>query len=128
MTGRLFTIGVLAVVIAVSGWSEAAGQGRPSEPKRTAISDAGSAYQPQRTPWGDPDLQGTYTNEYEHQTPFERPPGFDGRRVQDVSGVELAGILAKRNQDVVDRPAGVGPMPFRDAPHPQRRTRRGAPR
>ena len=33
MTGRLFTIGVLAAFL---GWSEAAGQGRPSEPTRTA--------------------------------------------------------------------------------------------
>ena len=26
-----------------------------------------------RTPWGDPDLQGTYTNTYENGTPLERP-------------------------------------------------------
>ena len=24
-------------------------------------------------PWGDPDLQGNYTNKYEQSTPFERP-------------------------------------------------------
>jgi hypothetical protein len=114
MTGRLVRIGVLAVVIAVSGWSEAAGQGRPSEPTRTAKSEAGGAFQPPRTPWGDPDLQGTYTNKYEHQTPFERPPGFEGRGVQDVSGAELTAILAKRNREVIERPAGVGPLQFRD--------------
>jgi hypothetical protein len=43
-----------------------------------------------RTPWGDPDLQGTYTNTYEASTPLERPDEFAGRRLQDVTGEELA--------------------------------------
>jgi hypothetical protein len=42
-----------------------------------------------RTPWGDPDLQGTYTNTYENGTPFERPDQFAGRRLEDVTGEEL---------------------------------------
>jgi hypothetical protein len=115
MTGRHFTIGVLAVVIAVSASSPTdGGQERPNGPKASAAAEEPKAYLPQRTPWGDPDLQGTYTNKYEHQTPFERPPGFEGRRVQDVSGAELAAILAKRDQDVIGRAAGVGPPQFRD--------------
>jgi hypothetical protein len=43
-----------------------------------------------RTPWGDPDLQGTYTNTYEASTPFERPNEFAGRRLEDIKGEELA--------------------------------------
>jgi hypothetical protein len=43
-----------------------------------------------RTPWGDPDLQGTYTNTYEASTPFERPDQFAGRRLEDIKGEELA--------------------------------------
>jgi hypothetical protein len=43
-----------------------------------------------RTPWGDPDLQGTYTNTYENGTPLERPDEFAGRRLEDVKGEELA--------------------------------------
>jgi hypothetical protein len=116
MTRRVFTIGVLAVVVMVSALlSGAAGQDRPNGPKAGARPDVSGEYQPPRTPWGDPDLQGVFTNKYEHQTPFERPPGFEGRQVQDVSGAELAAILAKRNQDVLERPAGVGPLQFRDA-------------
>jgi hypothetical protein len=42
-----------------------------------------------RTPWGDPDLQGTYTNTYENGTPFERPDEFAGRKLEDVKGDEL---------------------------------------
>jgi hypothetical protein len=68
-----------------------------------------SPYAPPRTPWGDPDLQGTYTNKYEQSTPLERPAEFAGRRVDDVRGVELADVLAKRNKRVVERAAGVGP-------------------
>src|SRR5688572_8747219 len=71
-------------------------------------------YSPPRTPWGDPDLQGTYTNKYEQSTPLERPEQFAGRRVDDVKGAELAGILEKRNTQVIERAAGVGPLQFRD--------------
>src|SRR5262245_20011605 len=84
MTRRLLTIGALAAVIAVSPRQrEAFAQEQPKGPRAATTGDAGRTYVPPRTPWGDPDLQGTYTNKYEHQTPFERPEGFEGRRVQD---------------------------------------------
>jgi hypothetical protein len=75
---------------------------------------AAAPYTPPRTPWGDPDLQGTYTNKYEQSTPLERPAEFAGRRVEDVTGAELADVLAKRNTRVGERAAGVGPPQFRD--------------
>ena len=37
-------------------------------------------WKPARTPWGDPDLSGVYTNSDESGIPFERPAEFDGRR------------------------------------------------
>ena len=43
-----------------------------------------------RTPWGDPDIQGNYTNLYEDGTPLERPAQFEGRTVDQVKGEELA--------------------------------------
>jgi hypothetical protein len=42
-----------------------------------------------RTPWGDPDIQGNYTNLWEAGTPFERPEEFAGRRIEDVTREEL---------------------------------------
>ncbi len=49
-----------------------------------------------RTPWGDPDLQGTYTNANESGIPMERPAEFAGRRVEDVTPAELARLIADR--------------------------------
>jgi len=100
---RRHSSAVFALIVATLGlWAvDITGQGKPS-------------YAPPRTPWGDPDLQGTYTNKYEQSTPLERPREFAGRRVEDVSGAELADVLAKRNKQVVDRAAGVGPLQFRD--------------
>jgi hypothetical protein len=51
-----------------------------------------STYTAPRTPWGDPDLQGNYTNLWEAGTPFERPDQFAGRRLEDIKGDELAKI------------------------------------
>jgi hypothetical protein len=100
---RLYAAAVIALIVATLGLSavDIAGQGTPS-------------YTPPRTPWGDPDLQGTYTNKYEQSTPLERPDQFAGRRVEDVAGAELADVLAKRNKQVIERAAGVGPLQFRD--------------
>ena len=100
MTKRLFAIGGLAIALAAVSSSDGSAQAR--------------RYTAPRTPWGDPDLQGTYTNKYEQSTPLERPEEFVGRRVEDVKGAELARLLEKRNDQVLSRPAGVGPMQFRD--------------
>jgi hypothetical protein len=67
-----------------------------------------------RTPWGDPDLQGNFTNKSEQSTPFERPAEFEGRRHEDLTRRELADILQKRQQQVLNRAPGVGPLQFRD--------------
>jgi hypothetical protein len=48
-----------------------------------------------RTPWGDPDLQGNYTNLYEDGTPLERPAQFDGRSLADITPQELATLKAE---------------------------------
>ena len=45
-----------------------------------------------RTPWGDPDLQGWFSNLSEDGTPLERPAQFEGRKLEDIKGEELAAI------------------------------------
>ena len=54
-----------------------------------------------RTPWGDPDLQGTYTNTYENGTPLERPDEFAGRKLEDIKGEELVAIRKQIQQRAV---------------------------
>jgi hypothetical protein len=66
---------------------------------------------PPRTPWGDPDLQGNFTNKYEHGTPFERPQEFEGRRLEDVTPRELADVVQKRQQDTLARAPFLGGDP-----------------
>ena len=55
-----------------------------------------------RTPWGDPDLQGNYTNLYEQGTPLERPKEFEGRTLDQVSGEELAKIKAQVQERTIN--------------------------
>ena len=46
-------------------------------------------FTPPRTPWGEPDLQGTYSNRT--ITPFERPANVNGREFftkEEVAGLE----------------------------------------
>jgi len=49
-----------------------------------------------RTPWGDPDIQGTYTNSSESGIPMERPAELAGRRLEDVKPEELARLIQQR--------------------------------
>jgi hypothetical protein len=87
----------------------------PPSPSASARQAAlAPVYRPARTAWGDPDLQGNYTNKYEQSTPLERPDEFSGRRREDVTAAELAAILAARNRQVLSRPEAVGPLQFRD--------------
>ena len=47
-----------------------------------------------RTPWGEPDLQGTYSNRT--ITPFERPANVNGREFftkEEVAGLESRGVI-----------------------------------
>src|SRR6185369_6357109 len=76
-----------------------------------AASSNGSSWTAPRTPWGDPDLQGNYTNKYETSTPFERPAQFEGRRLEDVTPQELADAVKKRQQETLDRAPFLGGDP-----------------
>ena len=84
-----WTLTGILVVFAVFSIARAAIEAQTA---RAAASAAASSYSAPRTPWGDPDLQGNYTNTYENGTPFERPKEFEGRRLEDVKGEELAKI------------------------------------
>ena len=89
--GPSSTVGVVGIVEA----STSEDQARAAFP---AVSNAAGRENGivRRTPWGDPDLQGTYTNTAESGIPMERPAEFAGRRVEDVTPAELAKLSADR--------------------------------
>ena len=66
-----------------------------------AAARRGPGYTPPRTAWGDPDLQGVYTNSNEYATPLERPKEFDGRRLEDLTAEDLDPIFALEPEIVV---------------------------
>ncbi len=65
-------------------------------------------YSPPKTPWGDPDLAGSYTNTPESGTPFERPAEFAGKTLDQVTPGELARAIAQRNERKVERAPLLG--------------------
>jgi len=64
-----------------------------------------------RTPWGDPDLQGYYTNKYEYGTPFERPAEFAGKKADELSAQDMTALMKKRQQEAIDRAPFFGGDP-----------------
>ena len=61
-----------------------------------------------RTPWGDPDLQGTYNNSNESGIPMARPSEFAGRRLQDVKPEELSKLVQQRSSRAVATAQTIG--------------------
>jgi len=60
-------------------------------------------YKTPRTPWGDPDFQGNFTNLYEAGTPLERPQQFAGRKLSEVTPEELRAFKKKIQDDTIQR-------------------------
>ena len=65
-------------------------------------------YAAPRTAWGDPDLQGTYTDKDENGIPMEKPQQFAGKSLQEVDDSELADIVRERQQRAAAGAAAIG--------------------
>jgi len=88
-----------------------AGQSPAPSRAASAKTTASKPYVPPRTPWGDPDLQGVYTNNDESGIPFERPAEFDGKRLGDVTDNELAELREERARQAIERAPTLGGAP-----------------
>src|SRR3989304_10494398 len=77
-------VGILAAVAAVVSLADApvTGQTRVAPGATAAPRD----WTPPRTAWGDPDLQGFFTNNDESGIPLERPGGVEGRGAAGGAG------------------------------------------
>jgi hypothetical protein len=69
---------------------------------RVAPTKASTAWVPVRMAWGDPDIEGVYTNNDENLIPLERPSQFDGRRLEDITAAELAALRRMRDEQQID--------------------------
>ena len=126
VAGRVLGAGLAVMMSLVVPSAPIAGQAPASSTAATATptkTRPSKAWMPPRTPWGDPDISGNYTNKYEQGTPFERPQEFDGRKIEDITARELADLLQRRQQNSIERapfnggdPEGRigGPAEFRD--------------
>src|SRR5262245_35615687 len=65
----MLLVGLSALAQAVS----AAAQTRPAPAPAAQTAPAAKSWTPPKTPWGDPDLQGTYTSDDCINTPMQRP-------------------------------------------------------
>jgi hypothetical protein len=66
-----------------------------------AQAPASKPYAAPKTPWGHPDLQGTYSNDDETGTPMERPAQFAGKRQEELTPAEFAKLVKDRNEAFV---------------------------
>ena len=95
MKHRLFALmGVIILVIATS--SVLVSGAGPGQSQATGVRTA-NTWSPPQTPWGDPDLQGIWTNIKEARTPFERPAELAERGITDPQDPE-----ALREQRAID--------------------------
>ena len=69
-------LAALATLVIAAPPTTAVAQNRAASPAAAA-----KPWAPPRTPWGDPDLQGTYTNKDESGIPMEQPAEFAGKSV-----------------------------------------------
>jgi hypothetical protein len=78
---------------------------------RSAVAAPAAAAKPYvapRTPWGDPDLQGGWTNVSENGIPFERPDALAGKQLEQVDDSELAELDKARDEARLRGAAAIG--------------------
>src|SRR5207244_11205805 len=99
------------------GPSQQAAQVQAPAPARSSasaprVSPSGAAAAPKwsapRTPWGDPDISGNFTNVFEQATPLERPDELAGKSINDVTGKELTDLLVQRRDASLERFENTG--------------------
>jgi hypothetical protein len=75
---------------------------------QTPAKNTRSSYVALKTAWGDPDLQGTYTDKDENGIPMEKPNQFQGKSLAEVDDSELADIVKERQERAAAGAAAIG--------------------
>ena len=114
-------VGIVVVAVAVATSVVVNTQESSS---RTPAARAATAkpYTSPKTPWGDPDLQGGWTNVNENGIPFERPDALAGKQLEAVDDSELAELIASAAGERVVRLERLSGGDINDASAAQQRT------
>ena len=91
--------------LAAVGFAALAAAGLAAQKAATAPA---KTYAPGKTSWGDPNLQGVYTDKDESGIPLERPSQFDGKTAEALDDSELADIIRERQARAVATAATIG--------------------
>lgn len=89
---RLLALGILVVAAATGSLTVGVDRGSPLSFETPIV-----PYSPPRTPWGDPDLQGAYSNSDERGIPMTRPADLKGFRLGRFPPAELARLNRQRS-------------------------------
>jgi hypothetical protein len=109
MTRHFISVSVVLAVMAVAMATPLAQQARkPAATKLVSGWIKTSTFVPAKTPWGDPDLQGGYSNVNENGIPFEKPGNLANRQVGEIDDSELAELARERNERALASAAGIG--------------------
>jgi hypothetical protein len=107
---------VTAMAAAPLSIASAAGQ-TPAAKKPATPARSTKPYSLPKTPWGDPDIAGVFTNNDESGIPLERPNQFEGKRLEDVSEGELEQLRSQREDQRVAAAPNLGGIPGTNPVH-----------
>jgi len=93
---RLLVAGAVAAALAIAPLATSPVLGQQAAKTWTAP----------KTPWGDPDIQGWFSNLSENGTPLEKPAQFAGRSLEDIKGDELTSIKQAAQNRTIESFAG----------------------
>jgi hypothetical protein len=75
----------------------------------TALAQSGaSASKLPQTSWGDPRIEGTYTNKDENGTPFERPAELEGKQRREFGPEQMKELMVERTRRAQAGAARIG--------------------
>ena len=110
MRQQWLAVGVVLVAVVVGTTASPDAQqtnGRLAE-ARSAKAGTAKPYVAPKTPWGDPDIQGGWTNVDENGIPMEKPNNLAAQSLDEIEDSELADLIRERNQRAAANAAGIG--------------------
>ncbi len=114
MAKRVFGVIGIAIVASLAACTGTDDAGEPVAVGASAATGAqATAWTPPRTPWGEPDLSGTWPIDKLNGTPVQRPATFGDRR--ELTDEELAerterlrGLNARYDEEIANNKMGIG--------------------